>query len=301
MDKLTQMEAFIAVVDQGGYTDAARRLGVSKSAVSKHVSALEARMGARLLNRTTRHVTLTDIGRAYYREAAAVLENANRAEAMVTSMQASPRGSLRISAPISFSLHHGAAAITKFLVAYPDIDVDMELNDGFVDLLAEGFDLAIRIGRLEDSTLIARKLADTQTHFLASEAYLQKHGRPQSVADLKDHSLLVYTQRKAPHAWTLSDEKGQRHSFRASGRMDANNGEALLKAVEAGLGIAELPSFMTSDALRAGRVVQILPGVTRGPVGIYVVYPDGPFLQPKLRHFVDFMVAEFKGQAGQSW
>ncbi len=290
MDRLGEMEAFVRVVDLGGFTDAARKLGVSKSAVSKHVAALEERLGARLLNRTTRRVSPTEIGLAFYDRAIRVLSEADEAEAMVSSMQDAPRGELRISAPVSFGLRVVAPAVAEFLKTYEDISVHMVLDDRFVELVAEGFDLAIRIGELPDSSLRARRLGDVSSVLVASPDYVAAHGRPEKWQDLAGHNLLHYSNLSSGNYWRLTGADGEERQVRAVGRLTVNNGDALVLAAEAGLGIAYSPDFILGDALRAGRLVELLPNARRPVLGIYAVYPQGRYPQPKLRVFIDFLV-----------
>ena len=301
MDRLTEMEAFVGVVDHGGFTDAARKMGLSKSAVSKHVSALEARLAVRLLNRTTRRVSPTEVGLAYYDRARAVLAEAEEADSMVTAMQATPKGALRISAPVSFGVTQVAPAVAAFLAAYPEVDVNMELEDRFVELLAEGFDVAIRIGNLADSSLKARKLATTRTILGAAPSYLAAAGAPETLDDLNRHRLLHYSQLSSGNSWRLKAPGGAERQIRVGGRLTVNNGEALMCAAEAGLGIAQIPSFMLGDALERGRLVEVLPDRPPDILGIYAVHPQGRFPQPKLRVFIDFMAEHFKGKGPDAW
>lgn len=297
MDRLNEMEAFVRVVDLGGFTDAARKLGLSKSAVSKHVASLEERLGARLLNRTTRRVSPTDIGLAFYDRAIRVLAEAAEADAMVSAMQDTPRGELRVSAPVSFGTRALAPAVSSFLREYPDISVHMVLDDRFVELVAEGFDLAIRIGELPDSTLRARKLMDVQLHVVASPAYLEARGRPRTLAELAEHELLHYSNLSTGNYWRLNTPTGQERQIRAVGRLTVNNGDALRQAAEDGLGIALVPDFILEDALETGALVELLPETRRPPLGVFAIYPQGRFPQPKLRAFIDWLVASLKPTA----
>jgi DNA-binding transcriptional LysR family regulator len=276
-------------------------MGLSKSAVSKHVSALETRLTVRLLTRTTRRVSPTELGLAYYDRARAVLEDTLEADSMVTAMQATPKGSLRISVPVSFGIGQVSAAIARFLEAYPQVDVNMVLDDRFVEVLAEGFDLAIRIGVLEDSSLKARKLAETRLLLAASPAYVAARGLPQSIDDLNDHCLLHYSNMSTGNLWRLRGRNGAERQIRVGGRFTANNGESLRKAAEAGIGIVMLPSFIIGEALRAGRLVEVLPDREPVLLGIHALYPQGPFPQPKLRAFVDFLAEHFKGAGPDDW
>ncbi|MEM9428188.1 MAG: LysR family transcriptional regulator [Pseudomonadota bacterium] len=301
MDRLGEMEAFVSVVDQGGFTDAAKKLGVSKSAVSKHVSSLEARLGARLLNRTTRRVSPTEIGLAYYDRAAAVLSGACEADEMVTAMQEAPRGALRVSAPVSFGIGQVSGLVGQFLCRYPDISLNLVFEDRYVELVAEGFDLAIRIGRLEDSSLRARKLAESRVLIVAAPSYLARQGQPERLEDLAHHRLLHYSNLSTGNFWRLKTRTGDERHVRVGGRLTANNGESLKKAAESGLGIAQLPSFVLGDAIRAGTLVEVLPDAVADNLGIYAVYPPGRFVQPKLRAFIDFLADAYKGIGPDEW
>lgn len=301
MDRLTEMEAFVHVVDHGGFTDAARKMGLSKSAVSKHVSALEARLAVRLLNRTTRRVSPTEVGLAYYDRAKAVLAEASDADSMVTAMQATPKGSLRVSAPVTFGVRQVAPAVAAFLCAFPEVDVNMVLDDRYVELLAEGFDLAIRVGTLADSSLKAKKLAEARSLIVAAPAYLAVAGTPRTIDDLNEHRLLHYSQLSTGNFWRLQTPAGEERLIRVGGRLTVNNGEALMRAAEAGLGIAQIPSFMLAGALSEGRLVELLPDRPRETLGVYAVHPQGRFPQPKLRAFIDFLTEHFRGMGADNW
>ena len=300
MDRLSEMEAFVRVVELGGFTDAARKMNVSKSAISKHVAALEARLGARLLNRTTRRVSPTEIGLAYFDRASRVLADAMEADAMAGAMQATPRGELRISGPLSFGVRHLAPAVADFLHAYPDVSARVTFDDRFVELVSEGYDAAIRIGSLPDSSLMAKKLTDSAMTLIASPEYLTRRGAPKSVEALADHDLLHYSNLSSGNLWKLSGPGGAERQIRATGRLTFNNGDALLCAAERGLGIALSPAFISAGSVREGRVVEVLPEARPQPVGVWAVHPAGRFLQPKLRVFIDFLVERFKG-SGPDW
>ncbi|MDB9856990.1 LysR family transcriptional regulator [Amylibacter sp.] len=301
MDRLTEMEAFASVVDLGGFTDAARKMGLSKSAISKHVSSLEARLGARLLNRTTRRVSPTEIGLAYYDKARQVLDDAGEADAMVTSMQSTPRGSLRLSATSDFGVSHISKALGAFLNRYPEINVNMVLSDRNVDLLSEGFDLAIRIGEMQDSSLRARKLADTSMRVIGSPKYFYEHGVPQKIDDLAQHKLLHFSNQSSGNSWKITSASGEKRLIRAGGALTVNDGQSLLQAAEAGLGIAYLPSFLYHEAVEYGRLKAVLPDLPVEQLGIHVVYPPGLYTQPKLRAFIDFLVEHFKNKGPEDW
>jgi DNA-binding transcriptional LysR family regulator len=295
------MEAFATVVDQGGFTDAAKKMGISKSAVSKHVSSLEARLGARLLNRTTRRVSPTEIGLAYYDRARRVLTYAGEADALVTSMQSDPSGLLRISVATDFGVNHLSPVLGEFLQEFPDITVNMVLNNRFVELISEGFDMAIRIGELEDSTLRARKLTETSKRMVASPSYFQKHGRPQRIDDLNEHKLLHYSNAANSAVWKLTAPSGEKRQVRTAGWLTVNDGQSLLNAAISGLGIAYLPSFLYAEALDQGLVEDAIPDLPLETQGIYAVYPPGRFTQPKVRAFIDFLAHAFAEKGPERW
>jgi DNA-binding transcriptional LysR family regulator len=281
------MEAFATVVDQGGFTDAAKKMGISKSAVSKHVSALEARLGARLLNRTTRRVSPTEIGLAYYDRARRVLNDAGEADALVTSMQSAPSGLLRISVATDFGVNLLSPILGEFLLEYPDITVNMVLNNRYVELISEGFDMAIRVGEMEDSTLRARKLTETTKRMIASPGYFQK--------------LLHYSNQANGNVWKITAPSGEKRQVRSVGWLTVNDGQSLLNAAVSGLGIAYLPSFLFADAMKAGQVEEAIPGLPSEVQGIYAVYPPGRFTQPKVRAFIDFLARRYIDKGPDNW
>ncbi len=301
MDRLTEMEAFATVVDQGGFTDAAKKLGISKSAVSKHISSLEARLGARLLNRTTRRVSPTEIGLAYYDRARRVLNDAGEADALVTSMQIAPSGQLRVSVATDFGVNHLSPILGKFLSKFPGVSVNMELNNRYVELISEGFDAAIRVGELEDSSLRARKIAETTFRLVASPDYIAKYGRPKRLDDLNDHKLLHYSTQSTSGVWKVTSHSGEKRQIRTAGCLSINDGQSLLHATVAGLGIAQLPSFLYHEALDSGLVQDVLPDLPKDKQGIYVVYPPGRFTQPKVRVFIDFLAQSFATKGPDHW
>ncbi len=301
MDRLTEMEAFATVVDQGGFTDAAKRMGISKSAVSKHVSSLETRLGARLLNRTTRRVSPTEIGLAYYDRARRVLNDAGEADSLVTSMQSAPSGLLRISVATDFGVNHLSPILGEFLGDFPDITVNMVLNNRFVELISEGFDMAVRMGELEDSSLRARKLTETTKRMIAAPSYFEEYGRPEKIDDLNEHKLLHYSNQSAGNVWKLTAPSGERRQVRTAGWLSVNDGQSLLNAAISGLGIAYLPSFLYADAMEKGLVVDAMPELPQETQGIYAVYPPGKFTQPKVRAFIDFLVHSFADKNPSNW
>jgi DNA-binding transcriptional LysR family regulator len=292
MSDLSEMEIFVAVVDSGTYTEAGRRLGVSKSHVSKKVSALEDRLGVQLLNRTTRTVSLNDVGRAFYERSALIIEQLKEAERSVTEMHTTPQGTLKISAPSSFGRRFVAPVIVDFLAEFPDISVDLDLADRKVDLIDEGYDLAIRIGELQDSSLMVRKLAGAERYCCASPEYLEAHGTPKHPADLADHQCLEYSYGRL-NTWQFVGPDQQEHYVQVQGRLRANNGEVLVEAGLAGLGISLIPDFMIGDHLQSGRLVRILDEWTEWNAGVWALYPHNRHLSAKVRKFIDHLVREF--------
>lgn len=301
MDRLTEMEAFATVVDQGGFTDAARKMGISKSAVSKHVSALEARLGARLLNRTTRRVSPTDIGLAYYDRARRVLNDAGEADNLVASMQSAPSGILRLAVPTDFGATHLSPILGEFLNRYPDVSVNMVLKNRYVELISEGFDLAIRMGEMDDSSLRARKFCEATQRLIASPSYLEQHGRPDRIDDLNDHRLLYYSNNAASSVWKITAPSGEVRQVRSSSWFSINDGQSLLNAAVGGLGIAYLPSFLYASAMKSGLVEDVMPDLPRDVQSLYAVYPSGRYTQPKVRALIDFLVERFSMRSADGW
>ena len=293
MDRLTEMEAFATVVNQGGFTDAARKMGISKSAVSQHVSSLEARLGTRLLNRTTRRVSPTEIGLLYYDRALRVLNDAGEADALVTSMNSDPCGLLRISVATDFGKQYISPVLGKFLEKYPEIHVNMELENRYAELISEGYDAAVRVGEFEDHSLQARKIAQSNLRMIASPAYLEEYGTPARLEDLNDHRLLHYSTQPNSAVWKVTAPSGERRQIRTSGWLSINDGQSLLQAAISGLGIAYLPSYIYGAALRDGLVVDAMKNLPQETQYIHCVYSPNKISQPKVRAFVDFLAGEF--------
>ena len=295
MEDLSAMAVFARVVEMESFSGAARALGLSKSAVSKRVGRLEDRMGLRLLNRTTRRLSLTEAGAAFYQGCRRVVAEAEAAERAVSRLASAPRGRLKVNAPMSFGVRHLAPALPDFMARYPELNVDLTLNDRVVDLVEEGFDLAIRIARLAESSLIARRLAPNRLVLCAAPTYLTAHGAPRSIEDLKGHECLLYSYQAAGDVWRLCGPGGERR-LAVTGRLRINNGDALLAAALGGLGVALLPCFICGQDLRAGRLIQVLPAWS-GPAdtAIAAVYPASRNLSPKVRVFVDFLTERFSG------
>lgn len=300
MDRLAEMEAFTRVVELGGFTEAAKKLGLSKSAVSKHVAALETRLGARLLNRTTRRVSPTEIGLVYFDKAQTVLSAAAEADAAATAMQDAPTGELKISAPLSFGVRHVAPALAAFLVEYPNVSARLNFEDRMVELVAEGYDIAIRIGDLPDSSLKARKLAETELNLVASPDYLARQGTPTTIEELSSHEILHYSNSATGGYLRLRGPSGEERSVRYGGRLSINNGDALVTAALDGLGLTLSPHFIAAEHLASGALVEVMARYAPPPIGIYAVYPPGRFTQPKQRAFIDHFAENLRGK-GPRW
>lgn len=287
MDHFATLTAFVHTVECGGFTAAARRLGLSKSLVSRQVAQLETNLGARLLQRTTRRLSPTEVGQAYYQRAQRILADLADAAAEIGHLQAAPRGKLRISAPMSFGVLHLAPALPRFLAACPELELDLALSDRFVDLVEEGFDVAVRIGRLSDSTLVARRIAPIRRVVCASPAYLARCGTPQNPADLTEHACLSHLD-QGPAEWRFVVD-GQQQTIKVNSRLRAGNGEALRILALAGLGLTYLPTFFVGDDLRSGTLVPVLSPYVPGDSALHGVYPHGRHLTAKVRAFLDFL------------
>jgi DNA-binding transcriptional LysR family regulator len=286
------MAVFAKVVDSASFAAAARHFGMSPAMVSKHVQTLEERLGARLLNRTTRHVSATEAGQEYYERAVRILAEMEEAEAAAGDTQTSPRGQLRVTVPVSFGTHLLAPAVADYLVQYPDVSIDLSLDDPYVDLLEKRFDLGIRFGHLASSSLIARKLYALEIHLCAAPAYLEKHGVPHVPADLAKHRCLIYTHAAPQNVWSFVDRHGKEETVHISGRFQANSGDVLLPPALNGCGLILAPDYLVEEHLKAGRLVRIMPGYTAHETPVYAVYPSRN-LSAKTRTFVDFLAARF--------
>lgn len=296
MDKLTGMTVFARVVEANGFTAAARVLSLSKAAVSKQVARLEQRLGVRLLNRSTRRLGLTEAGRDYYERARRILAEVEEAEQSASSRQVNPRGLLRINAPVTFGMGHLVPLLPEFMRRCPEVHIELVLNDRFVDLIEEGFDMAVRVAALPESSLVARRLRDTHHVVAASPAYVQARGRPQHPRDLAQHDCLLYSYLSSGEEWRFLDGEGRHLGVRVSGPLRANNGDALRFAAVNGLGIVYVPDFVAAEDLARGRLVRILDDWRTPETAIYAVYPPGRPLGAKLRVFLDYLVEALQPQ-----
>lgn len=281
MDRLQAMRIFVTVVNEGSFVQAAEKLDVSPQLISKSLGQLEDHLGVRLLNRTTRRQHLTEAGSAYFARAQQVLADVDDMELQLSGLQQSARGVLRISAPVSFALRHLAPLLVSFQEAYPEVVVDLQLNDRKVDIVEEGFDIALRIGKLESSSLIAKRLAPVRLVYCAAPQYLAKHGEPNDLAELRDHRYLHYSYMDESFVPTAAQV------------IRSNNGDVLVAAACEGAGIALQPTFIAHEALRTGRLQAILPAHEPEPIALYAIFAHRQFMASKVRAFLDFVDGYF--------
>ena len=285
---LVDVLAFVRVAETGSFARAAERMGLSKPVLSRRVARLEGQLGARLLTRSARGAQPTNVGQAYYERAAAILADLEAAQEVVAEAVTQIAGPIRLSAPLSFGIAYLAPALADFALAHPAVELDIEFEDRAVDLVGGGYDLGVRIGKLADSSLIARRIAPVRKHVIASPAYLDAHGRPAAPADLAGHSILLYGNEQ----WRF--RIGERwETIRVQPRMRANNGEMLRAAAQAGLGICMLPSFIAAPALENGSVEVILRDFAIEEGALHAVMPPGRAATARVRALVDFLVARF--------
>jgi DNA-binding transcriptional LysR family regulator len=300
MDRFAELTALVRTVDRGSQAAAARELRITPAMVGRYIQALEDRLGVRLLNRTTARQSLTEAGVAFYAQASTILEQLEAAETAASERQAEPRGTLRVNAPMSFGAHHLAAAVAEFCGRNAGVRVEMVLNDRVVDLIEEGYDVAVRIGRLADSGLIARRLSTCRLVVCASPDYLARRGTPRTPPDLLEHNCLLYAYASNGGAWRFHGEGGETE-VRLAGDVVVNNGDALLAAALAGQGVILQPTFIVGDALRQRRLVRLLPGWQLADLDVHAVYPTTRHLSPKVRSFVDFLTGRFRDPPPWDW
>jgi len=291
-DRFEEMRVFAAVVEAGGFTAAAARLGMSKAAVSRHVAELEERLGVRLLHRTTRRLSTTAEGELFHARCRELLDRLEEAEAELGSGSTTAQGVARINVPLSFGLMHLAPLWPRLLERHPGLELDVSLSDRVVDLVDEGYDLAVRIGQLPASSLVSRRLASTRLVACAAPAYLAAHGAPARPAELARHAVIGYSLFASGDTWSFSGPAGE-ESVKVQPRMRTNNGDTCRAAALAGQGIILQPSFMVGADLAEGRLVELMPGWRSIALGIYAVYPSRKFLAPKVRVIIDFLVEAF--------
>jgi DNA-binding transcriptional LysR family regulator len=288
MDKLESMRAFTQVVEAGGFAAAARRMGLSRSAVNKLVMNLEEHLQTQLLHRTTRRVSPTDAGRAYYDRCLAILADLEEAELALTQLQSEPRGNLRINAPMTFGILHLAPLVVEFMAQYPELHVELVLNDRRIDPIEEGFDITVRIAEQPPTSgLIAHPLAPCPLVLCAAPTYLQRRGTPEHPEDLKEHDCLHYGHRAQDNSWNLVGDAP--YSVGISGPLCCNNGEVLREAALAGLGIVMLPEFIVEKDLQAEGLRPVLVDYPPPPINIYALYPVNRHLSVKVTRLVEFL------------
>lgn len=297
MDRFAAMRVFAQVVDSGSFAKAADRLGLSTSATSRQIADLEAHLHTRLLNRTTRRVSVTESGRAFYQRAVQLLADLEEAEKEAARAAAVPRGTIRLTAAVTLGVRHLAPLVADFLARHPEVAFDVSLSDRIVDLVEEGFDLGVRVGAIGTENLAARKLGETRLLACASPDYLAAHGTPQVPEDLERHNCFTYEYVSPRDHWRFRDASGRERAVRVKGNLHSNNGELHAEAAAGGIGIALEPDMILAPYLREGRLVPLLGGYLSPPLPIYAVYPSRKHLSAKVRVFIDFLVERL----GDSW
>ena len=296
MAKLPDFEAlaiFAKVVELRSFAGAAGELALSKATVSKAVGRLEERLGARLFNRTSRRLALTDAGQKLAERAARLLADGEAAENEALAQSSVPRGLVRLAVPMTFGVKNVAPLLPEFLKTYPEVSIDLHLSDATVDLIGEGFDAGVRIARLPDSSLIARRLCAMPRHTVAAPSYLKRHGRPTHPMQLAEHQCFGYTYMTSPNVWHYANAAGEQASVRPGGPLRVNNGEAVMPALVAGLGIADLPDFIVGDAIASGEVEVILKGWKQPEGAVHLVTPPGGPRPARVEVLTEFLAKHF--------
>ena len=292
---LTGIDVFVRVVETGGFTAAARHLGKSTSFVSKEVTRLENRLGARLLNRTTRSISLTETGSLYFEQCRQIVADATQAERSISESHATPHGVLKLSAPVSFGLGYLANVLPDFLHANPEVSLDIGFDDRMVDVIGEGFDLVLRVGHLRDSSLIAKQISSSRSVTVASPHYWNQFGRPDHPAELASHNCITYSLMHAPDRWEYSSPTGRPVTVNIKSRVRCNSAELECALALAGHGVTRLPEFACASELAQGTLESVLEDFAQPSLGIYAVYPHRHHLSAKVRAFIDFLAAKFSG------
>ena len=297
MDRLQAIQVFVQVVESSNFIRAAERLGLSATAVSRQVAELEKHLQSRLLQRTTRRISLTESGRTFYERCVQILAELDEAEREVGQEAAEPRGTIRLTTSVNFGTRQVTPAIASFLARHAQVKFDVSLSDRIVDIIEEGFDLAIRIGRTGAQNLVARKLGEARLVLCASPAYIARHGAPATPEDLARQNCLTY-EYALRDAWTFRDAAGRERTVRVAGSLNSNNGDLNAAAAVQGVGIALEPDFIVDSELKSGKLVPVLESFEAPASPIYAVYPSRRFLPAKVRMFVDFLVERFVGAKG---
>lgn len=297
MDLIACLRTFTAIVDTGSFTAAAERLALSRAVTSRHIADLEAHLGVRLLHRTTRRLHLTEAGSSMIANVRQILELVEEAERVAGDRTAEPTGLLRVSAPVSFAQRYLAPLVGTYLARHPAAAVDLSLNDRFVDLVEEGYDLAIRIGTLPDSSYLSSRLAQTRLHLAASPAYLKRHGTPKHLVDIAAHACLDYAHVPARRGWMFETPHGPFETQTLTTRVTSNNGDALVSMALGGAGLVYQPDFIIAEHVRTGRLALVLPQIAVRTIGIHAVHPAGRYVPRKTLAFIAHLRAAFKGVA----
>ena len=292
MGQLEDMQVYVRVVEAGGIGNAAEQLGIAKSAVSRRLTELEARLGVSLISRTTRTSKITDAGKLYYTRSLRVIDEVAELNSSTAKSETSLGGTLRLSAPLSFGLSHLTPALDDFAKEHPELTLDIDFSDHKTDLIAGGFDLAFRIGELDDSSLKARKISPIHTSICASPDYLEKHGTPKTPDDLKNHQVLRYALDDS-NSWIFFDKKGKKHSVNTPAKIISNNGDFLCKMAISGHGVLVEPTFITWEAIAIGELIEIMPEYKLPDINAYAIYPKTRYLSSRARLLIDFLVERF--------
>ncbi|HSW17899.1 MAG TPA: LysR family transcriptional regulator [Ramlibacter sp.] len=297
MDRFQEMQAFAAVVDAGSFVGASDALAMSKAAVSRQIAELETRLGVRLLHRTTRKLSLTEEGSVFYARCRELLSGVAEAEAEVTARSGQAVGLLKVSAPVSFGVLHLAGLWGGFMAAHPNVALEVSLSDRMVDLVEEGFDVAVRVARLPSSSLVSRKLSSTRMVLCASPQYLKAHGSPRHPSELAQHQVLAYTLFASGETWSFDGPEGP-VSVKVAPRMHTNSGDTCRATALGHQGIILQPTFLVADDLRAGLLVEVLPQYRSLDLGVYALYPTRKHVLPKVRLLIDYLAQSF---ADKTW
>jgi DNA-binding transcriptional LysR family regulator len=289
MDRFISLSIFVAAVDQGSLAAAARSHGMTPAMAGKHLAAIEASLGARLLHRTTRKLHLTEVGQDYYTRSRHILETLDDADRAARELQDEPRGVLRVTAPTTFGALHLGRPVAEFMRRYPGVTIEMSLDDRFADLVAGGFDLAIRIGSLPDSSLVARRFAESEMLACAAPSYLAAHGRPADPAALGQLDRLAFNRAASAGDWSFTDRSGRSHKVEGPVRFLADNMQMLTAAALAGAGIVYGPAFVFREHLASGTLEKVLPDYATQTLGIHAVYPSARLVSAKVRRFIELL------------
>ena len=282
---------FTAVAESGNFTQAAKKLLISTAQISRQVSELEQRLNTKLFYRTTRKVTLTEEGQLFYQQCHSILEGLENAERSLTNLQSTPQGKIKISAPVTYGERHIIPLINQFLIQYPQIEIQVQLSNQRIDLIEEGYDLAIRLGQLDDSSLIAKRISSRQHFVCASPDYIEQHGKPETISDLKQHNCLL----GSADFWVFADKKNDikkssdKKSMRVSGSLRCNSGLGLVDAALKGIGIVQLPEYYVAEHISKGELIVLLNSQQREQEGIWALYPQNKYLANKVRLLIDFL------------